>query len=401
MKLVISKKKINIFLLLLILIWYVVPIVQERGGMLAIGVLIFLWLLTCDLNKVIRAAPRLFPYLTMLFVLSMWLLWGVKYYGGIETLYFVCSTFLMFFPTILFWYYYKNIELSQINWIAFVFWGGLLFGAINTYVVLEEYPIASRLMATSSGDIYSKMGAGGYGFAYSLMIAFPFLMEVRRTSKSRILKLIYLAIMLFFVATIIKCEYTTCLLLLFVGVALHLMLRTNMVLGIIALSFLPVLFVFEDGVGNLFLYLADVFKETEVIAVRLRDVATGFLNSDMSTMESSRYSLYMESLNGFLQYPVLGSGLHGTIISGGHSTILDTLAIYGIGGFLAVLYSLTGSFKKIIKSVDGRSKSIYLAVIIVFWLLTALNPTIYIYQLGIVIFLVGPLSVCAKDGGKD
>ena len=395
MKLVITKKGINYLLTLAIVIWYTVPIVQARGGMLPVAALLVLWFLTSDINKAFRCMSSILPCLVMLLVLSIWLLYGTKFYGGIDTVYFAVSVLLMFIPGILFWYHVDDLTPLKRNILIFVFFAGLLYGAINTYIVLEEYPIASRLMATSEGDIYSEMGAGGFGFAYSVMLAFPFLIEVFKSNKNKILKLLYLFMIVFFIMTIIKCEYTTCLLLLIFGVAIYFLYRSNKLIGMILLVVAVMFFSMGEQLGEMILDLADLLSDTEVISVRLKDLANAILNEDMNTLESSRYDLYMTSVDGFLSNPFVGTGFADDIITGGHSTILDTLSLYGIFGLIAVVLPFAKGIKKTRNTISNNAT--YKTVTLTFWVLTILNPTVYIYQLGVIIFFMVPIGLNIKN----
>ncbi len=387
MQIVIRKRDINFLLMLAMIIWYTVPIVQENGGMLLIAGLIFIWGLTCDFSQHRIAGSLMFPYAIMIFVLSLPILFGEKYYGGIDIPYFLCSSFLLFFPVILFFYYIGHTTKRENTLILIVFFLALTYGAVNTYIVLQQYPMASRLLATSHGDQYSKMGAGGYGFAYLLMLTFPLLFDIFRRNGWQ-LKLVSLGLMILFFLTLVKCEYTICLLLLFLGLALYI-LKRNVGVGIILLTVCVLLFGISGGLENIFLWLADCFKNTEVIATRLKDIANIFGSNSVDAMDSSRYLLYKESFSGFFQSPIWGTVYSNEIVSGGHSTILDTMSIYGAIGITALLMALYIPLRAIFKSIDKNGT--YRIVVVLFFLLSFLNPTIYVYQLGNVIFFIIPI----------
>ena len=241
MKLVINKYNLNFLALLAMIIWYTVPIVQEKGGMLLIALLIFVWGITCDFRSRRLAINLLLPYALMMIVLSIPLLVGSKYYGGIDTIYFMCSALLLFFPVLLFCYYDGKTTTKERAWILATFLIGIIYGAINTYIVLERHPMASRLLATSAGDEYSKMGAGGFGFAYLLMLTFPLLLRLAG-KVSGWKKVAYAMLMLLIFFTLVKCEYTTCILLLFLSVAIYVLYRSNSIIGFLLILLVLICF---------------------------------------------------------------------------------------------------------------------------------------------------------------
>ena len=376
-------------MLLAMIIWYTVPIVQERSGMMGIAGIIFLWVLSGNLKDLVKHLSRMVPWGIMIVVLCFVVIEGIKPYGGIETVYFVVSTFLVFFPVVLFWYYKDRLTEKECKILAVLFFVCLLYGAINTYKVLLEYPLASRLMATSRGDEYSKMGAGGYGFAYLLMLSYPVLLYISKKEKNKVLKVLYVFMMVFFVLTLIKCEYTTCLLLLFLGIIIYISFNSNVLVNVIIWSIFVMCLIFGIGMDDIFMFLARLFEGTEVIAVRLRDVAGAFSNEGFDGMDSSRYELYIESVEGFINSPFVGTAYSFEMIKGGHSTVLDTLAVYGLVGFTAVVYAIVSGYKNIKKCV--QDKKVYQLTILLFWVLSILNPTLYIYQLGIIVFFISPV----------
>ncbi len=390
MQLVVRKRDVNFLLMLAMIIWYTVPIVQERCGMLFIAGLIVIWGLTCDFSQRRIAYFLLVPYAIMMFFLSLPILFGKKYYGQVEIPYFLCSSFLVFFPILLFFYYAGHTTKRENTLILSVFFFGLAYGAVNTYIVLQQYPMASRLLATSHGDKYSKMGAGGYGFAYLLMFTFPLLFEMFRRKGLR-WKIGSCGLMILFFLTLIKCEYTTCLLLLFLGIALYILCRIHVGTGILLILASLVLFGVSGSLENIFLWLADWFKNTEVIATRLKDIANVFGSNSLDVMDSSRYSLYKESFSGFMQSPIWGTVYNDEIVSGGHSTVLDTMAIYGGIGLVSLLAAFYIPLRAIFRNI-GKNGT-YIVVVILFSVLSFLNPTIYVYQLGIVVFFIAPITL--------
>ena len=378
-------RKINYLLLILIVAWYIIPIFQERGGMVAIYSLYFLYFLTLIRTKDFFVSFSFLLYLLpFILLLVLHLVLGTRIYGGVATIYFVASILLLFLPFSL--YYFKDVyserEKAILFFLAIVF---ALVGAINTLIVLARYPEASRALATTKGDIYSKMGAGGFGFSYFLML-FSLLIFSKLKGTKLINKILGLLFILFLCYTIIKCQYATCVLLLIIGITIALLQNAKGIGGIIVTSvvLLLVVAILIDST-NVFTWFANQFKGNEILYKRFSDVANIFKTGDIDSMQNSRSELYMRSINGFLKSPLLGTAGMNELLYGGHSTVLDTLAIYGIVGLSLLIIPFIALFKKIYKQ-----KQLNWAILVSFVLLSILDPTIYIYQLGIVLFFLGP-----------
>ena len=80
-----------------------------------------------------------------------------------------------------------------------------------------------------------------------------------------------------------------------------------------------------------------------------------FLGTDaVDNFDDNRDELYMYSINMFLKSPLFGVLFGGKMVTGGHSFILDNLALYGMvgGGLMAMMYR--GIYLRFIKPLSER-----------------------------------------------
>ena len=381
-------KKPNFLITILIAAWYIVPLVQERGGMLLIYALVALFVLTSGSRHLVSTAYRFLGLVPFLLVLGLYVATGTGIYNGITPIYFIASFLLVFIPFLVYRVLEEKFtEKEKALLLGFIYFF-FIVGAVNTLIVLKQYPMASRMMAQGeNGDVYSKMGAGGFGFVYSLMF-FALIVVSRFKKAGRRERIVGLLSIVLFVYTIFECQYFTCILLLMIGGILVIAARSKRGVGFVVFCTVLILFIIALlFYGNAILKsVAGLFDEDGVINKRMLDLAELFDSRDVETMESSRGRLYMKSLSGFLSHPITGTGFFGTAVSGGHSTVLDTLSIYGLFGLACLVlpfWLMIREFRK--------AKVLNLAIVCVFVGLSFLNPTIYIYQFGAIVFLFAPL----------
>ena len=401
----ISKQNINFLILICILAWMFIPKIQNFTGMIGIFSLILLWILTSKFEILIKKIiPILCFFVFYLYAFVFYLL-GTKFYGGINFLYFTSSFILFAFPSVLCLYYGEYLlPKKYLNFLIFICIFFFLVANINTLIVLIKYPYASRILATTGGEMYAKMGAGGYGFAYGCMLLFPVFIKVAIKTPKKSLKFLYIVSLLISFVVLVICQYTTLLIILLIELILCLIWKTKWYIKLVIVIVISLPFIFQKQTGNFFLLLSQLTSNLKFISSRLLDIAQIFIRDPNYTSDSARFDLYLKSLNGFLKSPIIGTAYSTEYISGGHSTILDTLSLYGFVGlsmFVApFVFSLL--FAKREYRFVFKKDSIFFVNIFAFTILSVLNPTIYIYQLGISLFLIVPLflSYTKIIGGK-
>lgn len=238
------------------------------------------------------------------------------------------------------------------KFISYLFWavvGSYIFTAITTYVGCVMYPGAARTLALPEEEIgsdlfvmYKMANIGNLTFTYSLVLLLP---QIICMIKSKIVgRLVPIVMLLVFTITILETEYTTALLLMVICYSLfflpaHIKRKHVWPLIIVAaIIFLIGRFV----IGDLLLW-ASTSISSETVATRLNELGQALSNGAESANDGdlvSRKELYYISINSFINSPLLGGGEYG-----GHSLLFDSLARYGLIGFVAFYLSYKKSWK--------------------------------------------------------
>ena len=250
------------------------------------------------------------------------------------------SALLFFMPLALgyFLFYEQGVFLREKAFKAVRF--SIVITVITTIIGCIRNPMAARILATieTSQDerniSFGWQNIGGYGFVYTVVLLYPLLIYAYKQNRLKWFFFYPLAVSTF--ALVILSEYATALLLLiissmFIFISKKLSLRGMIVFGAFAVVFI---LLFQGVINNLLRSLADIV-DSEILSERLITLAGG--KTALEKSDNERIWLYRYSFNTFLSSPLFGTmfGKYGRI--GGHSSILDTLAKYGLVG-LAVLY---------------------------------------------------------------
>lgn len=234
--------------------------------------------------------------------------------------------------------YYRNRDVSyyqNVILMAFAITG------VTTCIGLIRNPFAARILATieSANDanavIYTWQNIGGYEFIYMVVLLYPLLILAYKRKKIGLISTVISVIVVF--VMVILSEYTTAFLLLLITSLLFLAKRnltTKDILLFLAFSVVCMI-VLEDVLSN-FLYWVGELTGSETMLERLNSLAGGKTGLEQS--ESNRIFLYERSIRTFFSNPLCGTMLKGGGGIGGHSFILDTIALYGFLGIISLMF---------------------------------------------------------------
>ncbi len=402
-------------------IWISWPYLNYQLGILPFLVLFVCWFFLTDFKWV-------FHYLSIDIV--MLIVWGITLipfiftgdfeYGSLSPKNALVS-FLLFFTGMIinhyYMYYKKNpVVLGRVVFITLLFY---FIASIQTYFGLKQFPFAARELATGMSSLptaYYSLGIGGFGFVYSAVfinILLLYFIFNKQSKGQRSFKILCLLIFCMITAMLVLASYATALLFLFIGSMLVLFIRgkRSFILAIF-LSSLFLLIVPKEIFGQVFIHAAYLFDGNGVIQSKLFDLAQGFVSGNYGDQTVGRGQLYLSSIHAFLHNPFFGiygpfSNPFNTFV-GGHSGWLDQLAYYGLFGSFPLF---TVFFLNIRKHLQHFSKHPYYRILLIAQLLFILfgfiNPVLYIYQLGFVMFVIAPAipylpyAFSKKEQGKD
>jgi hypothetical protein len=394
---------INKIIMICICIWMTWPYVNYKLGIYPFLVFFASWLLTTDYRWIFKGlSVDLLMFLCWLITFVPYILAGNFRYGAIPEKN-VLISFLLFFCGLFINYYYmyynKNVRaLGKIAFFTLIFY---FVASLQSFIGLRIYPLAARNLATGTDplqQVYMSLGIGGFGYVYSAVFInitiLYFIIKSTGINKSYI----FFAVTVFFINMImlISASYATSLLLIFTGTLLVFLIRgkRSLFFGVVCTVIFLILFP-KEIIGYFLIDVSHLFGTNGVISTKFLDLAQGFVSESVGSQTSTRGQLYLDSLNTFLKSPLFGIyGPFGNSLSsivGGHSGWIDLLAYYGLFGSLPLFGAIFLNFRKHIKFYTNHPYQRFLITAqILFVIYGFINPVIYIYQLGFVMFIIAP-----------
>lgn len=266
----------------------------------------------------------------------------------------------------------------------------ILITGITTYLGLQEFPDASRDLASgTNNELYGKMNIGGFSFIYSLAISHPMLVYYLRKRNHSILSVVMTILMSM---CITASRYTIALVVFSLSLLCYLIpvndtdtLRKGTIFLI--LLCLVIIFVLAPTILD---YLAEQ-EFLKDYAANLTDISRMLQGKDVLEGNTvSRQKVYETSWNSFVKYPVFGGLLsaEGSLqnVSGGHSYFLDTMAKWGLVGLVLVLAMIWTTIKWYWSLFSGSYAIYYVLFSLALALVVAaLNPVFWTFELGTLI----------------
>lgn len=258
---------------------------------------------------------------------------------------------------------------------------------VTTYIGLQEYPMASRELATSSVDYakYYAKNIGGFHFIYAIVVLHPMIICLLRMKNKKLLCAAYSVLI---GTCIIASQYTmatlgfiiSCGAYLFptdksrsaVGVRMFLLV----VAATVALIMAPV--------------ILELLAEQEVLeasADKLKDAARVLRGQEVDNYGTrNRQWAYEYSWKQFLAAPLFGSMFTSARDSGGHSYVLDNMSRWGMVGLSVIVYIFI-QVQRFYKELTGQTTVFYFAMfsMVMAIVFCIMNPHSWPYELGFVI----------------
>ena len=394
-------KTINITCLYFILAWYLVPILTSRLGTIMVVFLYILWFASSNLTSLRRSLTRMTSFFLWYFYMLFLLFVGL--YDGVAPIYFFTMTLLFALPAVLYSYYTSAEDLINISTVKHAVVLFFLIGGLNTIYVLAAYPMAAKILAMGDSVAtlkarYEAMGCGGYNYVYSFaLLLLPMLLSIR--NEARIWKFFTATTMVINVIVLLMSQYIIAVILVLLSFIIYLVTKlfsgskTGFLLGVILLILLGFGVVF---LPQIFLWLAKVTTASEGMSQRFTEMAAYMMTGDAGYNLGGRLDRYSWSWNIFLQHPLLGAQYFGGGTYGQHSSILDQLARYGLVGTIGYVAFIIRRYRY---QVIGNNKRVILTSVLVFSIFSFLNPTIYIFQVGMILLCVIPFI--SNQGKRD
>lgn len=386
-----KRKCLNLFCLFYLLLWCLVPafsIMTNRGVFrILFGLILTVWILTAIENL----PKQLFIKVTLLMggFLCVMGIYGFLGYGDIG--FYDIINYVLLFGFALNGILYCKINSEKLDYIIITFAFLCLFLTTTTTLVgLLSNSSAARLLTSSSTNegatkLLRSQNIGAFDFIYGLVILFPLLITTVMKAKGLVLRLVSFVLAILAVLCIIKSNFTTALLLLFLGACLPFFVldKKNSIRNVVLVMVVTLLvrFVLPYFLEFVYSITTSILAKEKIAGVLL------FMNGGSSANDvSSRVSLFELSLSSFIHNPFFGVGgyYRTTTVAyiGKHSQFVDDFARYGLLGGIPLTSFLFFSIKRCFSAEGTRPilNSPLFPSFVIFCLLGLLNP---IYNYGI------------------
>lgn len=393
------------FLSLMVMIsFFFVTVLTQYHRTITYYPFVLIWVFTAikiDNTWLIRARnPIAFLILLMVLSLLLALTSGYTY----EFSRFVYYTFMTCMWQFVYVFYKKNFEMiSNKLWLIVMM---IIIGAGYTYVGLQQYPDASRMLASGSSiygeeayNTFQQMGIGGYGFIYGMVLVTPVMYVYVRRNGFKRSTILYLSCFLLCFITIFKSSYAFALILtLAMTIIVNIYIKQSsrsIKMSILLITGMILAFIFSVEILT---FINDVAQRygIDMISKRMNEFIYVLSTNDISIIE--RFQLYKSGILNFLDRPLWGtSAAYSMGRNSGHSEIIDYLERYGIFGVVYVIF-LVNSFKYTYRSmISYESRKEILIIQIATILLAAFNLVNIAYPVGVAVFFLNPLLLMKCD----
>lgn len=408
---VLFKGKItNLMCLFYLVVWTLVPAfsVNTNSGIFRIlfAVILFMWIITAIENLPPKVFFNAVALAGCFFVVMV--SYGILHYGDLG-FYDVVNYILLFGFAINSILYCRldNVKLDRIILCFSLII--VLLTIVTTLMGLLTNSDVARLLTSSStnesaANILRARNIGAFDFIYGLVIIFPVLVSMFRKTRNRFFKCCIFIMIILTSLCVIKSNFTTALILLFIGFWLPFVFSSgkNMVgklLLIICIAIIASL-LFPYFLKLIYSITTSILAKEKIMGILM------FLNGTENAGDvTSRVSMFQLSLSNFLSNPIFGVGGYYRITMvlyvGKHAQFIDDLARYGIIGGIPILAFVIYCIKRsiLIKPDDSLYKSSLFPSIILFCLLGLLNP-IYNYGILVSFFIVATTLARYIDRGN-
>ena len=392
-------KKLNIkcLVFLYILMMTIMPIVSRATStylttytyMIVVTVSVLFSFIACQLSHIREYMIFLLPFVIYEGMVSVFMNNEDALLAGYQAL-------LFLLPVCLGYYLVTHIFFVEMHSVALIIIVSIT--CITTIIGCMRYPDASRVLATtdSSQDafavLYDWHNIGGYGFVYSSVLLYPFVILAFKMKRLHFVFVIAFTALLLYM--VIQASYTYAMLLMLLSMLMF-FVRRDIPLKkflLLMLGFVVVVLIFRVAIAAILSYIGELIDNPSMV----EKINAAFLGTDaVDNFDDDRGALYMQSFEMFLKSPFIGSLAGGRKVTGGHSFILDNLALYGLvgGGLMALMYRcIFLTFIRPLKDKPGYT--------FVFWIflqtiiLSVINTGMWLQNLCV----YTPIFICAIYG---
>jgi len=272
----------------------------------------------------------------------------------------------------------KNILIATIPFILITF--------VSTFTALITNPSISRSIK-SSGE-YSRMissqGIGGYSFIYFIVLIYPIFLYIAliKTSFAKIYKIAAFILNILLILFILASNYFTAFFVIIVSSFILIIIdkfkKNKTIYFILTVLMVSIFLLIWEQVAFFIIDILVSFLGDSLTGQRLLELKNSILTRGKVSVETTRWDLFLVSLNSFIRYPIFGlSGAKNINIfdftqsTGQHSHIMDTFAFLGFIPGVIQVYIMYVPF--LVMAKNKKSFGLVIASAISFFLIASLN----------------------------
>ena len=296
----------------------------------------------------------------------------------------------------------RNVSLAKtIIVIFFIIWTVFCLLSIKSCI---EVPNLARMMAAYRPSFKDVINGGGYpmGYGAAILSGYLFYLILYRKVKNGFLKsiiILELAIMFFMVSLINSFIIFFGLLLSYAINIINRNTKGPLILVYIVLGIIAIITYFF--IGDILLFIAHNTSD-ELMHKRWMEIYNTIILGSNSNHVDDRQLMYDISFNSFIQSPIIGVGYKfGNIFAlgdlkyiGNHSTILDTLAQFGIIGAIPVFHFLLYPYRR------NRRLKYDSSYLVPFAFMACFNPIFTCFHAMLIVYLIIPLIQLLRHNDK-
>lgn len=265
------------------------------------------------------------------------------------------------------------------------------------YVSIDELAIRYRGMKDGIPNDDTYPGIIRFSQVFSSALLNFILLISAILNKNRTIVIWIILVLVLNTITLIKSQLMTPILCFCLVILLYIIFQhyKQKVLNFVLLIVIPIALLYKRIAEWMLGYL-DYIK-SDFIAKRLEAILNFAISGDGRKYSAinNRMDKIDISWSSFSTSPLLGVGYekYDSNVVGSHQDWFDILAVSGIVGFVIVLIVIIISSKMVLKSINGRDKTAFIAAMIVFLILGFLDPCLDICIFFAVFVIIPNFSV--------
>lgn len=281
------------------------------------------------------------------------------------------------FSILMLYYFIDNKDIKGLSMVSKFAIICIIITCITSLIGLQKYPNATRFLigpeSQQEAEYYSKLGIGSYGFFSGLSYTLPALIYITKYYVNKFLNRFFMFLVILLICiSIFQAAIAVPILISFLAIILSLSGSKNITQTRILFILIVSLYIIIPNrtIANVFYQISRYSSNTST-QVRMYDVGlafeTGVNLQNPETGVESRLSRAPIALEAFVESPFIGN--RGVDPATGHLFWLYSLALFGLIGFIPLIYVIYYEIKTIYKIIRPSYKFYYILCSLLYILL--------------------------------